>query len=202
MGIVSFSPKQDGTGDPSSTNVRPIHPGLTIDGIGDIYGGYVNFDTGELAEEYQLIQFDGTEAIVRTAREEIRRYTSFLEDKTGVQVYGSRSSAKCSHCMLVNGSTGGTYDTLRYANSESRGYLATYVALNDAYDEQFGGSATNVLEWFKSQADNGTPFQLLVGRVDSVTYSLTSSQLTQAYNQLVPVSPIMLARRRRIMLTS
>ena len=50
MGRVSFSPKQPGTGLPSPTNICPIYPGLTIDGIGDIYGGYLDVYNAEVVE--------------------------------------------------------------------------------------------------------------------------------------------------------
>ena len=57
-GDHSFLPIQEGTGDPSPENVRPIHPGLTFtrddDSVLSVYGGTltVNSDgTGSLSEE-------------------------------------------------------------------------------------------------------------------------------------------------------
>ena len=44
---ISFAPKQLGSGDPSPDNIRPII-GYEIDGIGTVYGGELNTETGVL----------------------------------------------------------------------------------------------------------------------------------------------------------
>lgn len=66
-GDHSFTPIQEGTGDPSPENVRPMYPGLTItrddDSVLSVYGGTltVNADgTGSLAKTHDIDTYDGS----------------------------------------------------------------------------------------------------------------------------------------------
>lgn len=52
--VFSFEPKQLGSGDPSPDNIRPI-VGYEIDGIGTVYGGELNIDTGVLTVTYGML---------------------------------------------------------------------------------------------------------------------------------------------------
>lgn len=67
-GTYDFLPIQEGTGDPSPENIRPITPGLTItrddNTTLEVWGGSltVNADgTGSLIKNYSIKVFDGTE---------------------------------------------------------------------------------------------------------------------------------------------
>jgi len=181
MGIVTFSPKQDGTGDPSPTNVRPIHPGLTIDGIGDIYGGYVDFENAEVVETHKAIVNLGERVYAYSESE--GRFATII---SGIDTTGSTRTAFCLTSCYESKTNGEAFD----ANWN-------YVAYCDAnrlyvHDHRF----TTVSDLTTALVDQTLVYKLTT----PTTYSLTASQLTQAYNQLVPVSPIMLARRRRIMM--
>ena len=48
MGVISFLPIQPGEGSPSPVNVRPIYAPLNIDGIGEVWGGKLDINAGEL----------------------------------------------------------------------------------------------------------------------------------------------------------
>lgn len=51
-GVLTISPKQEGSGEPSPENVRPIHPGLTLvrddDSVLEVYGGELDTTSGVL----------------------------------------------------------------------------------------------------------------------------------------------------------
>lgn len=56
--VITIPVKQLGSGDPSPDNVRPI-TGYVIDGIGTIYGGELNIETGELTSIYGNVDLGG-----------------------------------------------------------------------------------------------------------------------------------------------
>ena len=173
MGIVSFSPKQDGTGDPSPTNIRPIHPGLTIDGIGDIYGGYVDFENGGLVKEYENIDLSTIEWDTTTRNDRAR--SNAIANVVEIPINGSAiPNLLCEKYKAINSNASLTNNQTRIAIL-SDGIIIFY------YNGQTLPSGCMAYKL-------ATP----------IIYSLTASQLTQAYNQLVPVSSVMLARRRRM----
>ena len=312
MGIVNFSPKQDGTGNPSLTNVRPIHPGLVLksknllnpddvhdgyvkadDSTGsgsqwhytdylevtdeytytvsgsivtgtpaaqfvfynesknkissihsgpsnftfipptgtkyvrlslkgddpfqlelgstateyepyynmEIYGGDVDFENGELAVTYAIFSFDGTEnwtGAYISSPQIATRFTVWLDTLTGENIYGNGWLSYCSH-FKYGGTGTTTWGEYRY-NPNSNG--RAYFCIPDPYLTYFPNGTDEFKGWVSDQSISGTPLQFVVPLTESKSYSLTASQLTQAYNQLVPVSPIMINKRRRMLLSS
>ena len=55
--VIDIPVRQLGSGDPSPDNIRPI-VGYEIDGIGTVYGGGLNIDTGMLTSRYGFIRFN------------------------------------------------------------------------------------------------------------------------------------------------
>jgi hypothetical protein len=101
--ILSFSPKQSGTGDPSPTNVRPITgfnsitltvncTDVTISLGGTYYGGVLDVTTGTLAVDRAIYTFTGSEVNYAQQTGRVAIKTS-LTMKSG--------SAMCDHFATV-----------------------------------------------------------------------------------------------------
>lgn len=112
-GDHSFLPIQEGTGDPSPENVRPIHPGLTFtrddNSVLSVYGGTltVNTDgTGAIASEWAMAEFDGSDDETWTFSTQNRAYIKVtplplnIREQDGLivcnRLYGSRTTASTS----------------------------------------------------------------------------------------------------------
>lgn len=57
--VISFDPKQSGSGNPSPDNIRPI-TGYEIEGIGTVYSGELNINSYELTVNAELFTFGPT----------------------------------------------------------------------------------------------------------------------------------------------
>ena len=191
MGIVTFGPKQDGSGDPSPTNVRPIHPGLTIDGIGDIYGGYVDFENGELVEEWNFKHLIGSDfQSISTGRQGNAPYMPYTYRITDAKAL---AGSEYKNSMVS--------DKMRPLTANG-GYANIYEGyMNDAWRFLFGAPEDlSTIDVARSWVDEIGGIDIVYQLNTPITYNLTASQLTQVYNQLVPVSPVMINKRRRILL--
>jgi len=58
--VISFLPIQEGSGDPGIENVRNIRAPMNIDGIGEIYGGELDTQTGVLTETWHVFTFNSS----------------------------------------------------------------------------------------------------------------------------------------------
>lgn len=188
--IVSFLPIQEGSGIPSPENVRPIRPALTIDGIGDIYGGSIDLDTGVLSEEWYKISIDGT-ASMRVYNEDNRN-----------------AGLSCIASYFLN--TFGAPQAGGYIPRNTDGYSNVLAYLDDNYSHisHVGASNTTtgiVLEGTRPREDflswlseNG-PVEVCYKLATPTTYTLTPAQLNSAIHQLGYQVPSLQTYRRMIM---
>jgi hypothetical protein len=132
--ILSFSPKQSGSGTPSPTNVRPITGfnsiTLTVNGtdltisLGDTYyGGTIDLENGTLTVTHKLYTFDGSDdeswTLAATGTNRIFRYTTAFSEgikKAGVNTYISNIAKKTT---VIN-------------NMENSGYAFWYFRTTDS----------------------------------------------------------------------
>jgi hypothetical protein len=136
--ILSFSPKQSGTGDPSPDNIRPIEgwteanlgvnsetPTITISLGGTYYGFNVDLENGTVTVTHKLYTFDGSDdenwTLAATGTNRVFRYmTAFSEGikKAGVNTYISNIAKKTT---VINNmeNTGYTFWYFRTTDSQS-----------------------------------------------------------------------------------
>ena len=203
--IITFEPIQEGTGDPSPDNVRPILPPLNIDGIGTVYGGFVDFDTGILTRTWHSWALDGvtygaSNLGTYSDESEFTKCRGFtyvrLVDWNNDIPYNDVSCFKCSHFFWY------TYSSRRLLTPD-----VSIAWTSSARYVTFCSSTFTTLEeyndWLKEQYDNGTPVKTVVKRSagNYTEYQLTPEQLTEAYNQLVVTPPSMLEKRRRMIMS-
>lgn len=167
-GTINLHCSQPGDGEPSPDNIRPILPALKIDGIGEIYGGSMDCDTGELTITHKNKFFDGNEIWYPLAFE--YPYNAFWGDKTDVKV-GS-SDVMFSHVP---------FKPVKRNETESCGYLNysdLWVRIEGTY------TTKEFRTKLMSFADVGTPFQLVYEMEEPITVQLTKKQLEQVAKQI------------------
>ena len=172
MAGVTFLPIQQGTGDPSPSNVRPISPGLTITGIGDIYGGYLDVAHGTVVETW-------------------RGYSATWADGTNAESLENDLTSK----RFALGFTPTTGTPNNMCN------LATYSS-STAVVVRFVVNKANAFALVNQPTDtDSTAAVQVVSKLDSpITHSLTSAQLAEAMRKLGVQPSSMLARRRRLVM--
>ena len=176
---VTFLPIQQGSGDPSPTNVRPIIAPLNITGIGEIWGGSFDVRTGVITENRAKKLFDG----------------NLSSDDIGITV--AEYVTQISWVPYISiGTLNGTFmsDTLKYSGG-GQPYL---IWRSSAAPRMFMGLPTDVttiakaIEWF---ANN--PTTVIYYLATPITHTLTPSQYAEACEQLhVPKPNTELMSRR------
>lgn len=185
MAGVTFLPIQQGTGDPSPTNVRPINPGLTITGIGDIYGGYLDVAHGTVVETWgKVVLATGLSWNSTYASSGIYRFTASYD----------RANMDGLLCDKLN--------------SVGSSYTATQVTSN-LPDLSICGRTATPKDYYVKDARYTTKddfLEVYTGTVivyelaTPITHSLTSAQLAEAMRKLGVQPSSMLARRRRLVM--
>lgn len=186
MAGVTFLPIQAGTGDPSPTNVRPISPGLTITGIGDIYGGYLDVAHGTVVETWGHVVLDGTENVATSQYHylglQYKGYTHLTTDVAGM----------CSWCPWMN--------QVSTPPRMAQGNTTTSIWLWLPSDSPMYDNADAFKAMCAELYAAGTPFEYAYETTNTTTHSLTSAQLAEAMQKLNVHSASMLERRRRIVM--
>lgn len=200
---VNFSPIQEGSGDPSPTNIRPISGWNSIDinvagenllnatihtvnfsnDIGTVYGGSLDFITGELIVDKIGITFDGTESSwIRGGDGDNAFYRWYYYDDT-IKAPSSGALRGCSHFNNAE----------IYTSTSYIGYIAytSPSAPNQGWvNIRPDLSQISTLEQWKTflaeQYANGTPVQCWFTKTTPVTYQLTPQQLQtfKGYNNI------------------
>ena len=190
MAGVTFLPIPAGTGDPSPTNVRPISPGLTITGIGDIYGGYLDVARAKLVETDYGILLDGTSGHDYVTWYGTGEYGTDEWTHTYVSVQNvfpaignNPSKSKCSFLP---------YD---YANATTRAHYCKTGTINMFLSKADFPDTTGVKSWL---AEN--PQIVVMPFSTPITHALTSAQLAEAMQKLGVQPSSLLARRRRLVM--
>lgn len=181
---VHFKPVQEGSGDPSPENVRPITGWTGVEAYesgvdtsskttiavdwtteaGTVYGGYVDLVNGTLVVDRVHHSFSGSESIV-TSVANTRIYD------LGASVLSSffnQGSALSSH-YAVETSGGGGWENLTEGHFMIAG--GSYVGLYDA------DGADHLKAYLTAQNANGTPVQVVATLATPITYQLTPTEL-------------------------
>jgi hypothetical protein len=186
--ILSFSPKQSGSGDPSPTNIRPIEgwteanlgvnsetPTITISLGGTYYGFNVDLENGTVTVTHKLYTFDGSDdehwTLAATGTNRIFRYmTAFPEGikKAGVNTYISNIAKKTT---VINNIENSGYEfwyfrTTAQSTNNRQLLVGTPVADVDM-----------TLEEFKQMLAN-TPMIICAELGEPITYPLTPQTVT------------------------
>ena len=185
---VKFLPIQEGTGDPSPTNVRPITAPLTITGIGEVYGGTFDTRTGVLTETWAHIALDGTDGISAS------QYHYLGMPINGYAHLDTTIDGMCSWCLFKTNNA--NPPVLSQGNSTATMWL---WLPNDSplYDDA---------DAFKSMCadlyEAGTPFEYAYETTNTTAHTLTPSQYAEACAQLnIPAASKELLMRRRNLAT-
>ena len=172
---VPISCWQDGTGTPSVTNVRMIHPGIILDGIGEIYGGVLDVASSTLTIDRVGYVFDGTE--------NWQQYWSapnrcFRLIKSGMQV-ASISTRASSHFLNVPVTSGSTVvGYFAYNGTASNVFIQFRPNLTDIPD------LASWKAWLAAQYQAGTPLTCWHTIATPKEYQLSDSQMGQARLQV------------------
>ena len=187
MAGVTFLPIQAGTGDPSPSNVRPISPGLTITGIGDIYGGYLDVAHGTVVETWGYT--DIGEAYWNASGSTPGGFYSGSVGTIIPYKISSGTQMLCTSYAVVGPASANNYYgsdlTLRFYATGS--YRELYIVDTD-YSSAY--AFNNHVHGVMLAYELATP----------ITHALTSAQLAEAMRKLGVESPSMLARRRRLVM--
>ena len=184
MAGVNFLPIQSGTGDPSPTNVRPISPGLTITGIGDIYGGYLDVAHGTVVATWSAATLDGD-----TNWNTYSIYGFNINMSSKGMKAGTRLDGYANYLLLE---THGRVD-VPYSVWFGAGTAIMYVLnVSDLLEEN------TVTGWKAYLTEH--PLTVAFQLATPIIHALTSSQLAEAMQQLNVHPASMLERRRRIVM--
>ena len=194
---ATWQPRQAGTGDPSPENVRPItgldEVTVTLsDGIGTgtaatlslpstVYGGEVDVATGKGSEEWEVVEFDGTENWMTWGVD------NFTIGLTGFYYYAeipavadSADYLACSHLVYNSNSYGGRAVGFR-VNLKAEKYWVLTVPNEILYNTE---SSTAAVDSWKSylaaQYAAGTPVTIAYKLVTPTAFQATGSQLLPA----------------------
>lgn len=189
--MVDIDPAQAGSGEPSPTNVRPISgwtgakvtkAGLESDttGIynisfpaeaGTVYGGTLDVTNGVLTVDKAYYQFNGTETPGSMAEFTTVKRATFRLSALGLPdamamagVSNSGKTGLFSHGKYLSAWSGTSADVPHgYADVSN---LHTYLPFENA-------NSDSVKAYFSSQAQNGTPVQIVYSLATPITYQLT-----------------------------
>lgn len=189
MAGVTFLPIQQGTGDPSPTNVRPISPGLTITGIGNIYGGYLDMAHGTVVETWATHQCTGEETISEwTLYGSTNNFAGILNGTI------ARAKYQDGACNAICDMLPAVSNVQMYYATKTQGVC---VYNGERVVAQVDGITTmsGLQEWL----GENTPTLCYLRKTPAV-HALTSSQLAEAMQQLNVHPASMLERRRRLIM--
>lgn len=173
-----FYPIQQGTGDPSPTNVRPIVAPLNITGIGQIWGGEFDLLSGVLTADMAMIDL-GTltwRSWVGYNNDTIYFSADLPLSKDADNVSGLANCICSAYKKAEHGIT-------LYRGTEDRVYIvnSTYLGLNGKVYVRDTDYDTYDMTSVKT-AMNGV--QLAYELATPITHTLTPSQYAEAYEQL------------------
>ena len=193
--MVDIDPAQSGSGEPSPTNVRPISgwagAKVTKAGLesyttdiynisfpaeaGTVYGGTLDATNGVLTVDKAYYQFNGTETPASFAEFTTVKRATFRLSSLGLPdamamagVPNSGETGLFSHGKYLTAWTGTSADVPHgYADVSN---LHTYLPFENA-------TSDSVKAYFSSQAENGTPVQIVYSLATPITYQLTPTEV-------------------------
>lgn len=185
--IVNFAPIQEGSGDPSPTNVRNITGWTEIsvkngentytvdwtDDVGTVYGGYVDLVSGELVAEYFGFTADGENIKANTGYVKSTCYGAGLVYLNGSYNFpdGDRVVSN-TYCDTLNPSMREAINCV-YWTTNSSYYVVFYVFSKTAEETKTTAEAKNETnEWLKQH-----PTTVVYKMKEPITYQLTPQQI-------------------------
>ena len=165
---ISIPVKQLGSGAPSPDNIRPI-VGYEIDGIGTIYDGELNVDTGVLTVSYYMVENNIPEGINVSGSYRYWRYPELTIPSVNT---GADGIPDCYSNMYIGRRV--VYPGNFYVTSNGMRVITVPVA-----ELQNITSIDDAIEWCQAH-----PVEMLVPMADPLTYSLTPQQILQLLDQL------------------
>lgn len=166
---ITIPVKQLGSGDPSPDNIRPI-VGYEIDGIGTIYDGDLNIETGVLTVTKQMIAPSSTTRI-NTNSQGIKYWIYPV-----LTVASKNSTAATLSDFLSNIFRSGSSDVKGCFYVTGNGLTLVSVPLDN---DQAINTVSEAEEWLSEYKP-----QFLIPLADPVTYTLTPQQMLQLLDQL------------------
>lgn len=163
---ISFAPKQLGSGDPSPDNMRLI-VGYEIDGIGTVYGGELNIDTGVLTSTHTSVIYSTAAGWEKIGESNTSFRTGLTSRGTGA--YGDLSNA--SNMLRPAMSISPTVSNAEPNSFVAGGYL--YINIEGVTTlDALGALFAN------------TPLQVVYRLQTPETYTLTPQQMLQLLDQI------------------
>ena len=201
---VRIGPIQEGTGDPSMTNIRPIsgRTGMTVTvqsgdtqntypiswqtQAGTVYGGTLDVVSGVLTVNGVLHTLTGEEdfSLATNSRRFQKTFTTLEWERANtVLSTENQSNSRCSHATYLTGATGtATPSDYRISNDSSN---AQAIYFYDTQSEFASATAFNA--YLAEQYANGTPVQLyydLATPLAPIQLSPTDVRTLAGFNQV------------------
>ena len=180
---LSFTPKQEGTGDPSPENVRPIsgYDGVTVTQSKDeaqvkqitltlpetIYGGTVDAVTGVGSKTWEFMEFDGTEnwGLYHNPNDTVKTFYLNIE----IELYTNYINALCDRARFISATW----------SKKEPWTISTNSVTSVLYITVQNDVANTVKEWksyLATQASAGTPVQLAYKLATPESFQATGNQ--------------------------
>ena len=178
---VSWEPVQEGSGDPSPDNIRPItgRNSVTITHSSDVvsndynitlpetvYGGTLDVETGVLTVDTDVKQFDGTENWRYSSANNVFYVTTDVAYKI--------DSFMCSHYKAKVGMSN-IEDKMAAISAGAKNW---HVIIRD---DEYGGNVTLFKTRLSEMKSAGKPLQVSRVREDPYTIQLTPQQIAALY---------------------
>lgn len=179
--IITITPAQEGSGDPSPGNVRPIagHSSLTLTANGvdhaialpeTLYGGLVDLEAGVFRRERAVKAFDGTEAWSAGTIQSNGAFRTSLAIPD--MIIGSSMNFVCSHLKTVTYSGNADANSIAFGTNNNN-YISVVVIANNVAEFK---------SWLAAQHAAGTPVTIcykLATPVETPIAPLTLTALQQ-----------------------
>ena len=173
---VAWEPRQEGEGDPSPENVRPI-TGLdevtvqrtgtaaTLNLPSTIYGGTVDAVTGKGRDEWALMEFDGTEAWYSAGSPQAGASSFEINTNETFPGISEGDSRRCSHYATKNFSYWNQLTVNTFATN------LTFVRICAEFQNENGFKS-----YLAAQAAAGTPVTVAYKLATPTTFQATGAQ--------------------------
>ena len=179
---VSVMAAQEGIGDPSPTNVRPVtgwdganivnneaaYP-VTWGDAGTVYGGTLDVTNGTLTVEYAIINIDGSKTVSMTSAGHF--FYSIGSMAIPPNARGEQSTGWCSHYRLVSNITSSEFSALDNVTAYNNISMSGSNGRAFFNDSRFSTGA-DFKSYLVAQNEAGTPVQYIYKLATPVIYQL------------------------------
>lgn len=186
--VVTLEPKQEGTGDPSPENVRPIsgYNSVTVTQSKDesqvkqitltlpetIYGGTVDAVTGVGEKTWEFLEFDGTET-----------WSLAAENESNINLYTVNSPASEGHTDALNivcNMLPTTPNNINNVGIRNGGTGITISTISVTIPKSLAEDIDSWKSYLATQASAGTPVQVAYKLATPTSFQATGNQALPA----------------------